>query len=102
MNIRTLQWDPELCQYAILSFSFCGKTKNHAATAAFIRFFGIEKGTLPEIRSSSEVYGHFSGGALRGIPIAGVCLTFSLLPLLKKIIILFRNSFSFFSSLVCW
>ena len=55
MNIRTLAWDLELCH-----------------------FFGISPATLPEIRSSSEVYGHFAHGSLKGIAIAGVCLSLSL------------------------
>ena len=51
MNLRTLQWDPELCA-----------------------FFGVEPWLLPAIRSSAEVYGivHPSHGALAGVPIAGV------------------------------
>lgn len=50
MNIDTLEWDPELC-----------------------KFFGIPKKILPEIRSSSEIYGYISSGALKGVPISG-CL----------------------------
>ena len=52
MNIQTLQWDQELC-----------------------RFFGVDINTLPEIRSSAEVYGKldFKDNPLPGLPIAG-CL----------------------------
>ncbi|GAO48906.1 hypothetical protein G7K_3069-t1 [Saitoella complicata NRRL Y-17804] len=50
MNIRTLQWDQEL-----------------------IDFFDLGKVILPEILSSSEVYGKMSTGPLAGIPISG-CL----------------------------
>lgn len=41
MNIETLQWDTHLCN-----------------------FFGVSKKLLPEIRSSSEVYGVFAKGVL--------------------------------------
>ena len=50
MNIKTLTWDDEL-----------------------LEFFDIPKCILPEIRSSSEVYGAFTGGELRGVTISG-CL----------------------------
>ncbi|XP_069698290.1 glycerol kinase 3 isoform X1 [Periplaneta americana] len=50
MNIETLQWDPLLC-----------------------RFFKIPKDLLPEIRSSSEIYGTIADGVLQGVPISG-CL----------------------------
>ena len=50
MNINTLQWDDEL-----------------------LEFFGIPKNILPEIRSSSEVYGHIVGGELKDVSISG-CL----------------------------
>lgn len=42
MNIKTCQWDPEL-----------------------LEFFDVPAKILPEIRSSSEVYGFFSDGALK-------------------------------------
>lgn len=42
MNIETLQWDTHLCN-----------------------FFGVSKKLLPEIRSSSEVYGVFADGPLK-------------------------------------
>lgn len=42
MNIRTCQWDPEM-----------------------LEFFEVPVKILPEIRSSSEVYGRFSDGALK-------------------------------------
>jgi glycerol kinase len=49
MNLRTLQWDEEL-----------------------LRAFSIPRQILPEIRSSSEVYGHVAEGPLRGVPVAGI------------------------------
>ncbi|KAK7086368.1 hypothetical protein SK128_004638 [Halocaridina rubra] len=49
MNISTLQWDPYLC-----------------------KFFGIPMSILPEIRSSSEIYGYIGRGPLAGVPISGV------------------------------
>lgn len=49
MNINSLQWDDQLCQ-----------------------FFEISKDMLPEIRSSSELYGHLVDGPLTGIPISGI------------------------------
>ncbi|KAK6622616.1 hypothetical protein RUM43_008458 [Polyplax serrata] len=50
MNLDTLQWDQNLC-----------------------KFFGINSYLLPEIRSSSEIYGRFASGHLNGVPISG-CL----------------------------
>ncbi|KAI9597986.1 glycerol kinase [Syncephalis fuscata] len=50
MNIRTLKWCDELC-----------------------KFFGLSQSSLPEIRSSSEIYGKVSHGPFAGIPLAG-CL----------------------------
>ncbi|MFC7341432.1 glycerol kinase GlpK [Saccharopolyspora griseoalba] len=50
MDLETLQWDPEICAE-----------------------LGIPMSMLPEIRSSSEVYGHFrERGVFAGIPIAGI------------------------------
>ncbi|XP_023942686.1 glycerol kinase [Bicyclus anynana] len=50
MNIETLSWDPLL-----------------------MKFFEVPKSVLPEIKSSSEVYGHIAAGPLKGVPISG-CL----------------------------
>ncbi|XP_046627244.1 glycerol kinase-like isoform X1 [Neodiprion virginianus] len=50
MNIETLKWDPVL-----------------------LSFFDIPREILPQIRSSSEIYGHIQEGSLRGVPISG-CL----------------------------
>ncbi len=50
MNLETLQWDPFLCD-----------------------FYGVKESTLPEIRSSSEIYGRIASGPLSGTPISG-CL----------------------------
>lgn len=49
MNLRTLQWDAEL-----------------------LRAFSIPAQMLPEIRSSSEVYGHVTDELLKGVAIAGI------------------------------
>lgn len=49
MNIETLGWDLTLCRY-----------------------FDIPMQMLPEIRSSSEIYGKISISPLSGIPISGV------------------------------
>jgi glycerol kinase len=48
MNLGTLGWDPEI-----------------------LRVFGIPAAMLPQIRSSSEVYGHVATGPLAGVPLAG-------------------------------
>jgi glycerol kinase len=48
MNLETLNWDDEI-----------------------ISILGIPKSMLPEIRSSSEVYG-YAVGALGGVPVAGI------------------------------
>lgn len=50
MNIRTLSWDPWLCQ-----------------------FFDVPLSVLPEIRSSSEILGFVASDSLIGVPISG-CL----------------------------
>lgn len=50
MNIENLKWDPLL-----------------------LKFFEVPKSVLPEIKSSSEIYGSISDGPLKGIPISG-CL----------------------------
>lgn len=50
MNIETLNWDPLLC-----------------------RTFNISEDILPEIRSSSEIYGHIKcDSCLDGLPISGI------------------------------
>jgi len=49
MNLKTLQWDEDL-----------------------LRAFSIPRQVLPEIRSSSEVYGHVAQGPLSGVPVAGI------------------------------
>ncbi|SDK56910.1 glycerol kinase [Actinopolyspora mzabensis] len=50
MDLRTLSWDPDICAE-----------------------FGVPMSMLPEIRSSSEIYGHFrERGVLGGLPIAGI------------------------------
>ena len=49
-NIHTLQWDDEL-----------------------LRLFGIPSSLLPEVRSSSEIYGNVSGSlGIESVPIAGI------------------------------
>ncbi|GAA3881973.1 glycerol kinase GlpK [Streptomyces sedi] len=47
MNLRTLRWEERICAS-----------------------IGVPMELLPEIRSSSEVYGHAKGGALDGVPVA--------------------------------
>ncbi|MFE3058628.1 glycerol kinase GlpK [Nocardia sp. NPDC059239] len=49
MDLRTLQWDPQICAE-----------------------FGVPMAMLPEIRSSSEVYAPITVGALTGVPVAGI------------------------------
>jgi glycerol kinase len=49
MNLSTLEWDAEL-----------------------LRAFNIPREILPEIRSSSEIYGEVQEGPLRGVPVAGI------------------------------
>lgn len=49
MNIRTLKWDPVL-----------------------INFMGLKPSILPEIVSSSQVYGELTYGALKGVKIGGL------------------------------
>ncbi|XP_034244706.1 glycerol kinase isoform X1 [Thrips palmi] len=49
MNIHTLQWDPLL-----------------------LKAFDIPREMLPEIRSSSEVYGDIADGPLHGVPISAI------------------------------
>lgn len=49
MNIDSLQWDPLLCKY-----------------------FAVPPTILPEIRSSSEIYGKVAAGTLGGVPISGI------------------------------
>nr|CAD7439403.1 unnamed protein product [Timema bartmani] len=48
MSLEHLRWDHKLC-----------------------RFFKVPVDILPQIRSSSEVYGNVAEGPLRGVPIAG-------------------------------
>ncbi|HEX8802079.1 MAG TPA: FGGY family carbohydrate kinase, partial [Terriglobales bacterium] len=48
MNLETLAWDSEM-----------------------LGIFGIPAAMLPEITSSSEVYGHVATGQLAGVPLAG-------------------------------
>ncbi|KAF9031409.1 glycerol kinase [Hymenopellis radicata] len=49
MNMKTLNWEPCL-----------------------LDFFGFRESILPKIVSTSEVYGHISEGALKGVPIGGL------------------------------
>jgi glycerol kinase len=49
MNLRSLEWDADL-----------------------LAAFEIPRAMLPAIRSSSEVYGHATLEAIRGVPIAGI------------------------------
>jgi len=49
MNLSTLDWDPEL-----------------------LAIFGIPRVMLPQIRSSSEIYGELRRSSLAGVPIGGI------------------------------
>ncbi|XP_064642243.1 glycerol kinase-like [Lineus longissimus] len=49
MDIHSLKWDKQLC-----------------------KFFDVPMYILPEIRSSSEIYGHLTVGCLKGLPISGI------------------------------
>lgn len=49
MNIHSLRWDEKLCS-----------------------FFNIPMSILPEIHSSSELYGHITDNPLKGVPISGI------------------------------
>ena len=49
MDLEKLAWDPQI-----------------------LEAFGIPRPILPEIRSSSEIYGHVRDGHLAGVPIAGI------------------------------
>ncbi|WP_054815670.1 glycerol kinase GlpK [Nocardia arizonensis] len=49
MDLRTLRWDARICAD-----------------------FGVPEAMLPEIRSSSEVYGEITAGPLAGVPVAGI------------------------------
>ena len=48
MNLKTLDWDDEI-----------------------LKLMGIPRAMLPQIRSSSDVYGNVKAGRLQGIPVAG-------------------------------
>jgi len=48
-NLQTLDWDPQLLQA-----------------------FGIPRAMLPQVRSSSEVYGEATWPVIRGVPLAGI------------------------------
>ncbi len=48
MNLKTLDWDDEI-----------------------LKLMGIPRAMVPQIRSSSEVYGNVKAGRLQGIPVAG-------------------------------
>ncbi|MFI9506543.1 glycerol kinase GlpK [Nocardia sp. NPDC052566] len=49
MDLRTLQWDPDICAE-----------------------FGVPESMLPRIVSSSQVYAEINSGPLQGIPVAGI------------------------------
>ncbi len=49
MDLKTLDWDPEL-----------------------LSAFGVPRAILPEIRTSSEIYGTATLDAIRGVPVAGI------------------------------
>ncbi|XP_033730630.1 glycerol kinase 2-like, partial [Pecten maximus] len=49
MNIKTLTWDDNICSV-----------------------FKVPKSVLPEIHSTSEVYGYMNDGPFKGIPLSGM------------------------------
>lgn len=49
MNLRTLQWEPQL-----------------------LKFFELRESILGKLVSSSEVYGKITSGALKGVPVGGL------------------------------
>ncbi len=49
MNLKEQQWDADLCD-----------------------FFGVKNFILPEIKSSSEIYGAIDSGLFKGIPLSGI------------------------------
>lgn len=60
------------CQNGMIIVSFLNKRKLIFINDSLNRFFKIPMSVLPEIRSSSEVYGYITQGPLLGVPISGV------------------------------
>lgn len=73
----------------------------------FFRFFGIPMDLLPEIRSSSEIYGCLADGSLQGVPISGVtrsrCIEFVKMQItcLHKVWITAEHVIDFSYQMVC-
>lgn len=71
------------------------------------RFFGIPMDLLPEIRSSSEIYGCLADGSLQGVPISGVtrsrCIEFVKMQImcLHKVWITAEHVIDFSYQMVC-
>lgn len=72
MNIDSLCWDPKLLRYLRIIFLDYKLKERMNKTSTVCSFFDLPCSTLPEIRSSSEIYGHFKISSLKGIPISGV------------------------------
>lgn len=56
------------------------------------RFFDIPKEVLPEIRSSSEIYGKLEVSVLKGLPISGVCISIKYLVEKLSLLLKFKKS----------
>ena len=48
------------------------KSRQYPSFGTISRFFGIPMDILPEVRTSSEIYGNIVDGILNGVPISGV------------------------------
>lgn len=64
MNVSTLQWDDTMCKFVhfitisvIIIIIYKPSILCTFIYILFFRFFDIPKNILPEIRSSSEIYG---------------------------------------------
>lgn len=76
MDLETQQWDPELCRFEALLTSFMTRLCVFNTVIFYFRFFKIPVAILPQIRSSSEIYGYIQSGSLMGVPISGVMKEF--------------------------
>ena len=79
----------ELCN--VISLHYLGKeSRLECICSALIlcyRFFDIPKSVLPEIRSSSEIYGVMTSGPLQGVSISGVSMPFPLIIMIINAVI---------------
>lgn len=90
MNLESLAWDPTLCRCRILLIIYINNFNNLIiVNFKIFRYFNISPNLLPEIRSSSEIYGYLAGGLLQGVPISGVrdsfllIFTYNLIPYIE-------------------